>query len=378
VSRSRRELLIWVDFSDPSFVLSGPTGTVLADGIAAAYPDAADADAALRSGEARIIVGALPFDVSQPAALHTPERVTFTDGLPQWDTTAPGNVGAHQSIPSPEVHRDRVAHAVAMLGNPDTGLQKVVLARALRVIADSGWDAREVLTRLRAADPAAYGYLVDLSPAGAPYVGTALVGASPELLVARSGDQLRCRPFAGSAARSSDPGVDRANGAALAESGKNRHEHRLVVDAIREVLEPLCTSLDIDVEPKLHHTDALWHLSTTVTGTLREPSTSALDLALALHPTPAVGGYPSAPAVAAIAELEGDRGFYAGTTGWCDADGDGRWVVSIRCAQLSADRRTALAHSGGGIVAESDPNDEVDETTTKFRTIMTALGAPRE
>ena len=80
------------------------------------------------------------------------------------------------------------------------------------------------------------------------------------------------------------------------------------------------------------------------------------------------------PAAAMIEELEGDRGFYAGTTGWCDQHGDGRWVVSIRCAELSADRLTARAYSGGGIVAESDVSDEIAETTTKFRTVLSALG----
>jgi isochorismate synthase len=97
-------------------------------------------------------------------------------------------------------------------------------------------------------------------------------------------------------------------------------------------------------------------------------------LTLALHPTPAVGGVPAGAAAELISTLEGDRGFYAGAVGWCDARGDGRWVVSIRCAQLAADRRTALAHAGGGIVAESDPDDEVAETTAKFLTILSALG----
>ena len=91
-------------------------------------------------------------------------------------------------------------------------------------------------------------------------------------------------------------------------------------------------------------------------------------------PTPAVGGGPTSAAVDVIAELEGGRGFYAGAVGWCDDRGDGRWVVAIRGAQLSADRRSALAVAGGGIVAESDAHDEVAETTTKFRTILTALG----
>lgn len=366
------------EFADPSFVLSGPTGTVLANGIRTGYADVAAADAALRTGAAQIVLGALPFDVTAPAALLTPERVAFTDALPEWPASAPTGVRVAESVPSPQTHQDRVAEAVRRLRAPASTLDKVVLARALRMVADTGWDARAVLTRLRAADPAAYGYLADLTPAGGQYAGTVLVGASPELLVARFGNEVRCRPFAGSAARSTDPDVDRANGAALAESGKNRHEHRLVVEAIRDALAPLCSSLDIDEEPQLHHTDALWHLSTRLTGTLSEKSTTALDLALALHPTPAVGGHPTEAAMAAITELEGDRGFYAGAAGWCNADGDGRWVVSIRCAQLSADRRTAVAHSGGGIVAESDPNDELAETTTKFHTIMTGLGVPHE
>jgi isochorismate synthase len=83
---------------------------------------------------------------------------------------------------------------------------------------------------------------------------------------------------------------------------------------------------------------------------------------------------PTDAAARLISELEGNRGFYAGAVGWCDAHGDGRWVVSIRGAQLAADRLSALAHAGGGIVAESDPDGEVAETTTKFITILTALG----
>ena len=144
---------------------------------------------------------------------------------------------------------------------------------------------------------------------------------------------------------------------------------------MRAALAPLCAHLDIADTPQLSPTAALWHLSTPIRGTLRATATTALDLALALHPTPAVGGVPTAAAVDLIAELEGDRGFYAGAVGWCDARGDGRWVVAIRGAQLSADRRTALATAGGGIVAQSDAADEVEETTTKFRTILHGLGA---
>lgn len=359
---------------NPSFVLAGPTGAVLADGVRTGFPEIADAQAALRSGTP-IVLGALPFDLTAPAALYEPETVQFTGTLPEWSATPPPTVLDRETLPPGPVHRGRVAEAIRRLRDPQVPIDKVVLARALRLTADSPWDVRGVLRRLADADPAANVYLADLTAAGEAHAGTVLVGASPELLVAREGERVICQPFAGSAPRSADPQIDAANAAALAASAKNRHEHQLVVDVMRQALDPLCVDLQIAEEPELHGTDALWHLSTPVIGRLREKQTTAIDLALALHPTPAVGGVPADRAAALISELEGDRGFYAGAVGWCDSDGDGRWVVSIRCAVLSADRYTALASAGGGIVAESDPDDEVDETTTKFRTILTGLGA---
>ncbi|MGV0741662.1 isochorismate synthase [Mycolicibacterium sp. XJ870] len=359
----------------PSFVLAGPTGAVIAEGVRTGFTDITDAGAALRSGSASIVLGALPFDLNAPAALYEPDTVRFSDALPEWATGPAPTLRDRETLPSSAVHRERVAEAVRRLRAAETALEKVVLARALRLTAESAWDSRAVLRRLANADPVATVYLADLSPAGGRHTGTALVGASPELLVARDGEMVICQPFAGSAPRSADPETDRANAAALATSGKNRHEHRLVVDVMRKALDPLCVDLQIAAEPELHGTDALWHLSTPIRGRLREKRTTAIDLAVALHPTPAVGGVPTDRAAALIGELEGDRGFYAGAVGWCDKNGDGRWVVSIRCAVLSADRRTALAYAGGGIVAESDPDDEVDETTTKFRTILKGLGA---
>ncbi|AFC50387.1 MULTISPECIES: isochorismate synthase [Mycobacterium] len=362
---------------EPPFALCGPTRTLIADGVSRRYCDVGAAQAALRSNQAPIVLGALPFDLSSPAALLTPRAVDVTHGLPDWPTGPLPPVRVAAALPPPGDYRDRVRRARDQLAAADNPLRKVVLARALELAADAPMDARAVLRRLVAADPAAYGYLVDLSAAGDGYAGVALVGASPELLVARSGDRVECRPFAGSAPRAADPDADAANGAALAASAKNRHEHQLVIETIRAALQPLCDDLSIAAEPQLSRTAAVWHLCTPISGRLRDTSTSAIDLALALHPTPAVGGVPTEAAVQLIAELEGDRGFYAGAVGWCDAAGDGRWVVSLRCAQLSADRRSALARAGGGIVAESDPDDEVAETTTKFATILNALEVQR-
>lgn len=359
----------------PTFVLSGPAGTLTADGMATGFSGAAAAQAALATGGAPIVVGALPFRPGDAAALFVPERVRrHGPGLPGSGGTLPA-VRVVAQLPEPDEHRARIGRALHELAAAPGALRKVVLARGLRLAAGAPLDPTAVLHRLVAADPSGYGYLVDLSAAGGGHAGAALVGASPELLVARDGDRVSCRPFAGSAPRSPDAAVDAENGAALAESGKNRHEHQLVVDQLRAALAPLCTELDVAPSPRLTGTAAVWHLNTPITGRLRDTATTALDLALALHPTAAVGGVPTPAAVDLIAELEGDRGFYAGAVGWCDAAGDGRWVVSIRCAQLSADRRTALAHAGGGIVAESDPDEELAETVTKFSTILSALGA---
>jgi len=354
----------------PSFVLSGTAGTLVAQGIRTGFDDIAAAAAALRDGTVNLIVGALPFDVRGPAALLAP--VTVGAELPLCPPELMPAVQIVETLPEPEIHRNRIVAALLHLRDDDNPLQKVVLARALRLAADAPLDPLLILHRLIAADAHATAYLTDLSPAG--LTGATLVGASPELLVARFGATLNCHPFAGSAPRSADPHTDAANGAALAESAKDRHEHQLVIDTMRAALEPLCSHLEIAAQPQLSRTATLWHLSTPISGTLRDTSTTAMDLALALHPTPAVGGVPTAAAIDLIADLEGDRGFYAGAVGWCDSVGDGRWVVAIRGAQLSADRRSALAQAGGGIVAESDAQDEVSETTAKFRTILTALG----
>jgi isochorismate synthase len=362
-----------VSASEPPFALCGPRGSLVADGVRRRHRDVRAAQADLRSGAAPIVLGALPFDVDGPTALLVPEAVRSTEGPPDWPTGPLPAVRIAAAVPPPADYRGRISRARDALAAPGSTLRKVVLARALELTADGPLDARVILRRLVAADPAAYGYLVDLTAAGDHYVGTALVGATPELLVARSGDRVACQPFAGSAPRAADPELDAANGAALAGSAKDRHEHQLVIDTMRAALEPLCDDMTIAPEPQLSRTATVWHLCTPISGRLRDKSTTAIDLALALHPTPAVGGVPTKAATELIAELEGDRGFYAGAVGWCDARGDGRWVVSLRCAQLSADRRTALARAGGGIVAESDPDDEVAETTTKFATILNAL-----
>ena len=278
-----------------------------------------------------------------------------------------------EEIPSPAEHRVRVSSAISGINAGSVG--KVVLARAVRLVADRPLDPHAVCASLIDSSPAADGFLVDLSPAGDAYAGRVLVGSSPELLVRRRGDQVECHPLAGSAPRDADPATDQASARALRDSGKDAFEHAFVVDSIAHALAPLCTDLEIPEHPSLTSTREMWHLGTRIRGRISDPRTTALDLALAVHPTPAVCGTPTDEARRLIAGIEGPRGFYAGAIGWSDADGDGDWMVSIRCAEIDTDRRGAIAWAGGGIVADSDPDAEVAETGAKLRTVLRAFNA---
>ena len=265
--------------------------------------------------------------------------------------------------PSEEEYVAAVRAAAARIRRGE--LEKVVLARTVRVDAGRSLDPRGLALRLRAVDPNAYTFAVP-TPLGA------LVGATPELLVRRMDRQLWSTPLAGSAPRSGDPDEDRANGLALMESAKERKEHSLVVEAIAEVLSPLCERLDWDQDPVLLETANVWHLATRFEGELREPEPSVLELVGELHPTPAVCGTPTEKARDVIRELEPfDRGGYAGAVGWMDATGDGEWAIALRCAALEGERATLFA--GAGIVAGSVAERELEETEGKFRAFLDSL-----
>ncbi|MCQ4117854.1 isochorismate synthase [Rhodococcus tibetensis] len=365
------------DMDSPSntpFILSRPHGTVIADGTRTQYDSTLAATKALRDGRATAIVGALPFDPAHPAALITPHVLRHEPGSWNGKSLRVPRIRIGSSLPTEAEHVARVAAALRELRAPDATLAKVVLARSLMLHADERLHPHALLGRLVAGDRGGNGFSVALGAAGSTWSGKHLVGSSPEVLIRRRGDVVSCHPLAGSAPRHNDPESDRRTGEALVVSEKNVREHALVVDALRASLAPLCTELDIPDRPTLTSTPQLWHLGTPVSGRLRDRSVTALDLAVAVHPTPAVCGTPTDAARRLIAELEGGRGFYAGAVGWTDSEGDGEWMVGIRCAEIDAQGTTIVAHAGGGIVAGSDPDDELAETTTKLGTILTGLG----
>jgi isochorismate synthase len=269
--------------------------------------------------------------------------------------------------PEPDDYAAAVEHATKRIRANE--FQKVVLARSLIVDAERELDAKQLLWRLRAVDPDCYAFAT--LPFGTP-PGAILVGASPELLVSRHGRDVRATPLAGSAQRFGDASRDRASGDKLFRSEKEREEHRVVVEDVAHVLGAFCDELDHPHEPELLGTANVWHLATPFRGRLHDPGVSVLELVAALHPTPAVCGTPREEAREALAELEPiDRGAYAGPVGWVDANGDGEWAIALRCAEITG--KTARLFAGAGIVADSVPEAEVDETERKFRALLDAL-----
>lgn len=322
----------------------------------------------------------------QPTVLGVPRRAVRRDGSGTWRIDAvdtDGDPGESrpfervagraphepftrmqlEEVPAAGAYEAAVREAVDRIHRGQ--LRKVVLARTIEVTADRELDPRLLAHRLRAVDPDAYTFAV-------PTDEGVLVGASPELLVSRRGLGVRSNPLAGSAPRSGDPDEDRANAEGLVRSAKDREEHAIVVDVVADTLRSFCAELTWDPEPVLRETPNVWHLSTRFRGVLRESAPTALDLVAGLHPTPAVAGDPRDAALDTIAELEPfTRGHYAGAVGWVDAEGDGEWAIALRCAELRDDR--AILYAGAGIVADSDPARELDETERKFRAFLDAL-----
>ncbi|RFU23322.1 isochorismate synthase [Geodermatophilus marinus] len=246
-------------------------------------------------------------------------------------------------------------------------LDKVVLARDLLVTADAPLDPRALLARLADRFPDCWTFAVE-----------GLLGATPELLLRRTGRELSARVLAGTAARGAGAEDDRL-AATLLGSAKDRAEHAYAVESLVRALAPYCTTLTAPDEPRLLTLPNVRHLATDVTGLQRRGGARGraglLELVGAVHPTAAVCGTPPERAAGLIGELEGmDRGRYAGPVGWLDARGDGEFGLALRCAQLcDDDPATARLFAGCGIVAGSDPAAELAETQAKFAAFQAAL-----
>ena len=245
--------------------------------------------------------------------------------------------------------------------------RKVVAARVRKVELASPVDVAAVLAELGRRHP-------ECTRFGVRRGSAAFVGASPERLIRRRGDEVDSEALAGSIARPARAAAtdDQALAIALLDSAKDRGEHDLVVKAIEQGLGPWCRELSMPDTPAVRTLRHVIHLHTPVHGELFAPR-HVLALAAALHPTPAVGGTPTAAALSWIATHEpASRGWYAAPVGWFDAAGDGEMAVAIRSGLI--DGATATLHAGAGIVRDSDAAAEWAETEVKLRALSGALG----
>jgi len=290
----------------------------------------------------------------------------------------------------PQAFAEILAHAIGGAGNTgqpappaERGLDAESWERAVdRAVRDIRAGAYEKVVLARSADvptsatkDVVLGALAERYPTTFVFSfeteGATWLGASPERLVALEGGVVRVASLAGSRPRGATPEEDDRLGRELFESAKERAEHAVVVEAVRDALEPACDSLEIPDGPELMRVANIQHLHTPVTGHVRE-GVDVLDLVERIHPTPAVGGWPRCESLAAIRELEGmDRGWYAAPIGWLDFAGDGEFAVALRSALLRGGR--AVLFAGAGIVEGSNPAEELAETELKFRPLRGAL-----
>jgi menaquinone-specific isochorismate synthase len=334
-------------------------------------------------GTGPVAFGSVSYAADSPAGatLVVPEVVVgYRDG--QWWLTT---IGTAASVPAPTVPSPqpppaepvgvtfadgalssaewagRVFEAVERITSGE--IDKVVLARDLRVQAEDPVDPRWLLQRLAERYDTTWVFAVD-----------GLVGATPEMLVRLEKGLVTSRVLAGTIQRTGDDEHDLALAASLARSSKDLEEHEYAVRSVADALRPHCSSMNVPESPFVLHLSNVMHLATDVAGVLRDDTTS-LALAASLHPSAAVCGTPTAVADEVIAELEQmDRGRYAGPVGWMDAAGDGEWGIALRCGAYEPDDPAALRlFAGCGIVAGSDPESEVAESDAKLVPMRDAL-----
>jgi menaquinone-specific isochorismate synthase len=320
---------------------------------------------ARHKGEARMTVNVVVDGDEAPEAVmeRIQERVTGLRAapIPLIDPDPVERARVVSAAP-PSHYEHAVERAIDRIRNAD--LEKIVLAREVRVHAARDHDPGAVLGALREVFPACFCWCV-----GTPEL--AFVGASPELLVRRDGARAQSVALAGTTRRSADPAVDDHLGEQLARSPKDREEQAIVARRIERTLEPVSVWVTVADQPVLVKVHNVQHLATPIRAQLADP-VPAVELAGRLMPTPAVGGEPRNAAMPLIPALEGlDRGWYAGAVGWTDLAEDGEFCVALRCALLRG--QVAHLYAGCGIVRDSVPAEELAESEVKLDALLPLL-----
>lgn len=325
--------------------------------------------------EKAIVIGAIPFDTSRTSSLRLSTQFDCETIFKNEKLSPLGDKTEFKydikAVPSSNEFMESVDNALYRFSQNE--LDKVVLSRTLEISSNESIDVSHVLKRLKTLNPSGYTFAVPANQYQDKNNEKTLVGASPELLIKKVGNKIIANPLAGSEAKQDSLADDKRITEQLMNSKKDRYEHELVIKSIVQALKPLCKTLTVPKQPSIIGTQTMWHLSTTIEGELKSSDTSSLEVALVMHPTPAIGGYPTESALKAIDKLESyDRNLFTGMVGWSDSTGDGEWVVTIRCAEI--DNHKATLYAGAGIVEGSIPKKELAETGAKFNTMLNALG----
>ena len=335
------------------------------------------------SGSGIVAMGSLPFNRDAPSRLDVPRFVITQSAHGSWITSATDDDWRHyvddeafalqeaqmtRSVtyrPSPEEYAHHVAAAVELLRRKE--IDKVVLARAIVGTVEHAIDCGAVAQRLRVREPSCTIY-------GLPTTDDRrYVGASPELLVRRQGGDVTCHPLAGTIAIPADVDPEDYH-AWLLGSAKNLHEHGVLVDDVVTTLGRYYDDILVASTPSIVTLRTVAHLGTWIRGHQNdvESAPDALELLNLLHPTAAVGGLPRVPAYELLRRLEPfDRGHYAGPVGWIDQNGDGEFWIGIR--GVLVDGADFEAWAGAGIVSESDPIAEREETRDKLASVLSSV-----
>jgi isochorismate synthase len=313
----------------------------------------------------RLTLSALlqPDDLSEELLTRLAARLGELSGppLPLLDPAPTGRFHVSSGMP-PEHYEAAVSRAVELIRAGR--LKKVVLAREVQVHAPCDYDPAAIFGVLREAFPSCFVFCVGRGEA-------TFLAASPELLMRREGQRVSTIALAGSTRRSADPAVDAHLGERLMRDASYREEHAIVARRIERTLNRYAIWVATPPEPELVRIANIQHLATPIRAQLAAP-VEAIELAGLMHPTPAVGGEPSRPALQLIPALEGlDRGWYTGPVGWTDAAGDGEFCVALRCALLRGN--VARCYAGNGIVRDSDPVAELAETEVKLQALLPLL-----
>ena len=331
------------------------------------------------SGTGPILFGSFSFDPNEKSILVIPEIILGKKAGKSWvtwigDNTQPNFSTLSSSLPSGEITwsdgalsesqwKDQVSFAVDSI--KQNKLEKVVLARDQIAESTVAINTRGLLQRLEIEYPSTWLFLVD-----------GLIGATPELLVRLSKSLITSRVLAGTIRKTGNEDRDLALAASLAKSSKDLEEHEYAVRSVADALAPFCSSTNVPESPFVLHLSNVMHLATDVTGVLNDSAKQAdiFTLIQQLHPSAAVCGTPTNEAKKFIIDFEKmNRERYAGPVGWIDANGDGEIAIALRCGQLSQDNKSIRIFAGCGVVAGSDPANELAESQAKLMPMRTAL-----